>query len=220
MTGKKRLLYGIFVLIEVGIYAAFVIPDAMGTGNTALIKYVGIVLCFAFSLFAHTTLRQKFTLFALLFTVGADFFLVILGNPREMGVLLFIVVQLFHYLRIHVGNGNRIPLLIVRGIITLCCVALVFILKIVSPVNILTAVYFPQLVMNLIDSIIKNDRTVGSILLSVGLLLFIGCDVCVGLSNLIYSPAASFLIWVFYLPSQVLICLSAALDKGVSNEKK
>ena len=47
----------------------------------------------------------------------------------------------------------------------------------------------------------------------IGLLLFVGCDVCVGLHNLTGTPAplAAFAqvgMWLFYLPSQVLIVLS------------
>ena len=46
-----------------------------------------------------------------------------------------------------------------------------------------------------------------------GLLLFVGCDLCVGLHNLagIPAPLAAFArvgMWLFYLPSQVLITLS------------
>ena len=46
-----------------------------------------------------------------------------------------------------------------------------------------------------------------------GLLLFVGCDVCVGLHNLAGLPAplsafAQVGMWLFYLPSQVLIVLS------------
>ena len=46
-----------------------------------------------------------------------------------------------------------------------------------------------------------------------GLLLFVGCDVCVGLHNLAGLPVplsafAQVGMWLFYLPSQVLIVLS------------
>lgn len=58
---------------------------------------------------------------------------------------------------------------------------------------------------------------------AVGLILFICCDICVGLWNL-YPPLPPLLrefvrvgIWFFYLPSQVLIVLSQ--ETGDTNEK-
>ena len=60
-------------------------------------------------------------------------------------------------------------------------------------------------------------------LFAVGLTLFVGCDVCVGLFNALppgsppYS-AASVGMWFFYLPSQVLITLSALPGKEEAHE--
>ena len=51
-------------------------------------------------------------------------------------------------------------------------------------------------------------------LCALGLTLFVGCDACVGLFNALPAhsplyPAVSVGMWLFYLPSQVLIALSA-----------
>ena len=55
-------------------------------------------------------------------------------------------------------------------------------------------------------------------LFALGLALFVGCDVCVGLFNALPAPsplysAASVGMWLFYLPSQALIALSALPEK-------
>ena len=53
---------------------------------------------------------------------------------------------------------------------------------------------------------------------ALGLTLFVGCDTCVGLFNVLpagsplYFPA-SVGMWLFYLPSQVLIALSTLPEK-------
>ena len=51
------------------------------------------------------------------------------------------------------------------------------------------------------------------LIFSLGLLLFIGCDINVGLNNVhlfegIDYSLVNFLMWVFYLPSQVLLSLT------------
>lgn len=38
------------------------------------------------------------------------------------------------------------------------------------------------------------------------------CDVNVGINNLFYNELSSFLMWIFYFPSQVLITLSYFLE--------
>ena len=71
--------------------------------------------------------------------------------------------------------------------------------------------------MNMIDSWIGGKKY---LLLSIGLVLFIGCDVSVGFNNLssYISYSSKFIdymvdfsqlgMWLFYVPSQALITLS------------
>ena len=57
-------------------------------------------------------------------------------------------------------------------------------------------------------------------LLCAGLTLLLCCDVCVGLHNLsgplpgAISAFADFGMWLFYLPSQVCVALSAAPERS------
>ena len=73
-------------------------------------------------------------------------------------------------------------------------------------------IYFVQLVGNFVENVVlavlAKDRgaRAQAIVLSVGFLLFIGCDISVGLANL-YGVAGE-CEWLFYTPSQVLIALS------------
>ena len=76
---------------------------------------------------------------------------------------------------------------------------------------------FSQLLVNTVCALCdarKKGR--GKWLFAAGLLLFLGCDICVGLRNLAVPyavrEAAYALNWVFYLPSQVLICLGESGD--------
>ena len=85
-----------------------------------------------------------------------------------------------------------------------------------SLTNLLAALYFSQLLSNTALSWTlrgKRGRT-----FALGLTLFVGCDACVGLYNVLplaspLYPTASVGMWFFYLPSQVLIALSARPEK-------
>ena len=79
-------------------------------------------------------------------------------------------------------------------------------LDLCTPLNLLAGVYFPQLLCNAALAW-KRDRV-----LALGLTLFIGCDVCVGLWNLFGIAGAG--MWAFYLPSQVLIALHGRKAPG------
>lgn len=89
------------------------------------------------------------------------------------------------------------------------------------------AVYITMLVANVADAFIICKKGKKNILFAVGLSLFLGCDVCVGLHNFgtvlnVALPMwlvafASYAMWAFYLPSQVLITCS--YDGGGLNLK-
>ena len=83
--------------------------------------------------------------------------------------------------------------------------------------------YFVQLIMSCVFAFINTRR--GSLILPIGLLLFLMCDIFVGFGNLgaylpiepgtlafwlAYPPIN--MAWVFYLPSQTLLGISLALD--------
>ena len=77
-----------------------------------------------------------------------------------------------------------------------------------------------QLVLNVIYSWIehKKKRTTASLLLAIGITLFFGCDFSIMLRMLlpaqgfVYS-AICFMVWVFYIPSQVVLTSSYLVDR-------
>ena len=89
-----------------------------------------------------------------------------------------------------------------------------------------TVFYFTSLVLNVVSSIkiaLKDLKSKGNLLFAIGMLLFLFCDINVGLFNLsgfvtlpkeLYELIyffSSILMWTFYAPSQVLIALSAKI---------
>lgn len=189
-----------FILIEFILYISFITLDLLNI-NSSYIKYLSIVLCFVYSLTNH----KKSRVISSLFTMIADFFLLMLDNYYELGLISFIVVQMSYLY--FLGNSDKAyfnMFLYLRGLFIMMGIIILFILKQLSVLNILVIIYFINLVFNCIQAFILKQKT-----LALGLLLFICCDICVGLHNINSAyTIASFLMWVFYLPSQVLIVLA------------
>ena len=191
----------IFLISEGIIYILFIICDLTGL-NSVFIKYTGILFC----LFYHLFRRNKAFSCAFFFTALADLFLLVLDDHYEIGVSSFIVVQLIYFLYLKKDCKTYINLRIGSFIGILIGL---YVTGNISLLNTLTAFYFVNLAFNLLSSFSNQNKR----LMSVGFFLFLCCDICVGLFNLLpYGRTyeiVSFLMWVFYLPSQVLISLSA-----------
>ena len=208
----------VFLLIEVCIYCCFLYIDITGIGNSNWIKYTGILLCVWYALY-HAKDRNGYLIAAALcFTAAADFFLLLLDQCYVLGISLFLIVQTLYMIRLLSVPGQH---LLAEGILR--CAVPVLLLSVLAhyhllePVTFLSAIYFSTLFTNGIKSICR----LGICSFTVGLLLFICCDVSIGLRNIITDPPYytffSVAIWTFYLPSQVLLALNAVTirkDKG------
>ena len=152
---------------------------------------------------------------ALAFTLLADLFLLVLGRWYPVGVACFCVVQLLYLTRIAGLRPEKLPLrLALRGLLTAAALLAVRQLGALDGLTALSLFYFSQLVCNALESLSLGASCRG---FALGLFLFVGCDLCVGLQNLsAWFPAAGgplvefarIGMWLFYLPSQVLISLS------------
>lgn len=200
-----------FLSVEGALYALFLALDLTGRGGqTVPLKYAGVLLCLAFALLGDDRLVPP----ALALTAGADWFLLVRNDRYALGVALFLAVQTVYYLRLRrAGAPASWPL---RSALALGAGGGIYALGLASPVNLLAALYFSQLLSNaLLAWTLRGARWRT---FALGLALFVGCDVCVGLHNALppASPryfAVSVGMWLFYLPSQVLIALSALPEK-------
>ena len=164
---------------------------------------------------AWDTADGRLVTMALCFTAGADWFLLVRNDHYLLGVALFSVVQLLYALRLFRLRGGRLCF----GGLTLRLAALAAggLVGRQDPVTGLAAFYFANLAVNTAEAFAL--RPFGRIerRFAFGLLLFVGCDLCVGGWNLNLFPAFTRVgMWLFYLPSQVLIVLSQRL-KGESS---
>lgn len=208
-----------FLAAEGLIYVLFLSLDLLlpGTGWDIPLKYGGILLCFLWTLGAAANRDGIRTAAALAFTLLADLFLLVLDRWYLAGVSAFCVVQLLYLARIHrAGKRSLAVQLLLRAILAGILLAAAAILGALTPLTGVTLFYFSQLLSNAVAALSLGWR--GRIF-ALGLVLFIGCDLCVGLRNLSAAlpgavsfsplPFVQIGMWLFYLPSQVLISLSA-----------
>lgn len=177
--------------------------------------------------------------FALIFTFASDYFL-LFTNEIIAGLITFIIVQLLYLIRIFnwkldagLINRSKQPLYLYffRNILIVIFVLIPIYILLSKPsqdtmlIVGLVAFYFISLLINLIDSIKIYSKTssVRAKIFAIGLLFFVLCDINVGLFNIAYFipintftyikiyNISSIAMWLFYLPSQVLISLSKNL---------
>ena len=200
-----------FLAVEAVIYAAFLFLDLTGRSRPSIpIKYGGILLCLAFAALCALRGGDRLVPIALALTACADWFLLVRNDCYALGIVLFLGVQTVYFFRLRLaGAGSGYVL---RPVLALGAGLVVYAARMASPVNLLAALYFSQLLSNTaLAWTLRGDRRR---LFALGLTLFVGCDVCVGLFNVLPGghplyPAVSVGMWLFYLPSQVLIALSA-----------
>lgn len=205
---KKKVIptavTAVFLVVEGLIYCVFLALDLAGRGGqTIALKYTGILLCLLYALLCALRGGDRLVFPALLLTAGADWFLLVRGEHLTAGLVLFLAVQTLYLLRLRrLGAGSHFFL---RAALALFLGAAVFLLRMASALNLLAALYFSQLLSNTILAWERRGH-----LFAIGLTLFVCCDICVGLFNLgLLLPVAQVGMWLFYLPSQVLIVCSA-----------
>ena len=227
MLNFKKIDYiviSVFILLEIALYLSFLFIDkgifVTRIGSSTL-KYASISLCLAFSLYCLIRKRKMVNCFipiALVFTLISDYFLLFNTNQNlyVYGLITFIITQLIYFAFILYLRKSKLELLInllVRSLLTIAALGVAFYLNYSDVLTILALVYFVELLSNFLYStfLIKLDKEY--LIFSLGLLLFIGCDINVGLNNVhlfegIDYSLVNFLMWVFYLPSQVLLSLT------------
>jgi len=139
-------------------------------------------------------------------------------------MFLFSVTQISYFMVLYNINKNKTQLILnltlrVGLFIALCSVAWIILGSVFSLLVLISLFYFSNLIFNLIFSGVNIKKCP---LLFCGLLLFLMCDILIGLevlTSIINAPAIENILsvlntkfdlaWIFYLPSQLLITLSA-----------
>jgi hypothetical protein len=230
-----KAITALFICLELCIYFIFMIIDVTGIGNftvSSYLKFIGIILCLLYTLVSFNTSKDKkdqlLLTAALIFTVTADLFLLIYDFYLA-GVITFCIVQMLYMLRINRWEENRNHSItfvkkIVRNILVILAIIIILLFFPITweVLTIASIIYFIGILGNMSDSlrIAKKSKKRKRCLFAIGLVLFVLCDINVGLFNLIQVSTvsngwmqiiynfAAIAMWMFYLPAQVLIALS------------
>jgi hypothetical protein len=198
---NKQNLWNRICLALALFYIAFALIDFLSLpyGNlSSILKFIAIIILFISQIALGREGRAWWKLAAFL-TILTDYFL-LFTNYYSLGVFLFIGVHCCRLVerKKKVGRSYFVRLgLVSMGLFIL---ALFFL----NTLNSLAVLYGFFLITNTVEAIRAKDRK-----LTLAYLLFCACDICVALFNVLpvsYIRAlfGSF-IWVFYMPSQVLL---------------
>ena len=207
-----------FLIVE-----AFLYGIILTSGGDLLVYscFSSIVICFVHALI-HVKQGDKLLIAGLACTVMADLCLVVWSPVQRLwGMVFFLAAQSLYAIRLHRQIRSN-ALLIIRISLTVVALAVtVIVLKDATDALALVSLcYYANLIMNIITAFTRfRDNK----LLSIGFVLFLLCDTVIGLQvacggylpiedgsllhQIIFMPFN--LAWFFYLPSQVLISLSA-----------
>lgn len=215
----QRRAAGAFLLLEGALYAAFLTLDLFFPArDSRYLKYTAIALCLAYALFLVRRGGDGAVALALALTLGADTFLLLLDRWYLVGVLLFFAVQVVYFFRLApLARRGGLP-----GAAAALALLLLLLLRL-DLLDVLTgaaAVYITLFAWNVARSL--RWRTRMGRLFTAGLCLYFLCDLCVGVHNapmLFPAPLRAFAdvgMWLFYLPGQACITLSAKgrIDHG------
>lgn len=210
----------IFPAVSGGLWLVFLFLDLTRMADSTWVKFAAICLCAAAALTGSKSQDGRLVALCLCFTVGADWFLLVRDDHYVFGVYLFIIVQLLYAYRLYCLRGKssrvfwlRLALAVLWGVFSL-----------IEPTLFqlwCAALYFFNLCLNTLEAWamkVKDPGDPPASRFAWGLLLFVCCDVCVGLWNVslfLPVPLAEFSrvgMWFFYLPSQVFIVLSQRLE--------
>ncbi len=227
MGESRRRLAVPFVVLFSTVEAVLGVLLQVGDGDGGRIaSYVAVVLAFfACFFFIGRSYSYLFTQLALLFTLFADWFLVIEGGKeRLLAMLFFSLAQLSYFARLYAEETPRLRRWHI-GIRVGACLLLLSLTVLVLgegcdalALALVTVFYYANLLTSLAFAFLAVRR---SYLFAVGLLLFALCDAVIGFSflceylslsraSLLYriSHLDFNLAWVFYLPSQALLAIS------------
>ena len=197
------ILYFLFMGIDFGVIYRFTESDYL--------KFASIVLCLILSCVISIKSKNKkdsiYIVIALCFTLIADVFL-LLTHQHVYGVFVFCFAQLTY---LHRYNKRIFR----YGLLGVAVGAITYIIFSLPTLYFISVVYAFLILLVFASTFFTKLPRLNCLLARTGMVLFILCDIHVALFNQLprsssYFWFASVAMWLFYLPSQVLIVLSAS----------
>jgi hypothetical protein len=196
------------------IYLSFILLDIFFPNfpGSTLLKYSGIFLCLVYAWKKYP--KDHLLHLALLLTLLSDTILMWV-HAEILGVYTFIFAQFFHTSRL-AKTSQHFLLLYFFIVFLIFCFGLI---QGIDPIYVTSFIYATGLITNLILShqwYKKSPNNPPARAAAYGFLLFLACDISVATSYLTIGPVhtvVSFLVWIFYYPSQILISNSSTIKQ-------
>ena len=217
----KNQLYTSIIICIFGLYLSFLTIDIYIIHNNTLssiLKYISILLCFILSLlFYHKSTNKedsRLVCLGLLFTLAADVFL-LFGFHQIFGVFLFCIVQLI-YLRRFSPRNFKIGACISTSVFSFLIISIALSFSLPA-LYIIAGLYAYLIISCTISAFSAPLSGFNRTCVQIGMILFLFCDLNVALFNTLprnsgYYHIAAFSMWLFYLPSQLLLTASSYHD--------
>lgn len=239
IVGIVLSLYILFLYLDFNNVKIFI------TSNS--IKYLCILLCFLLSIIStknslintdtDAATRRDISLLqlAMFITVIADLCLVIL-NYYILGVVFFSLVQITYCVRYATKKPKTT---LIQFFVIFQCILFSYVIAsfFIEKIDVLLTISLFYIIC-LLNSVFKSIKAWKNNLypspcrymIVFGMILFLLCDICVAISNLTallpltgyfmsrFQQITCFLIWVFYLPSQLLLSLSGSCNSNLSSK--
>ena len=227
MKKLHKIALGIFLTFELILYILIF------TAKSNIVTYsmwASVILAFVYALSLLKWYKNGWIVFALFSTIFADYFLIVSNQQQQsIAMTFFLMTQVSYAIWILMKEKDvrhRVSHAIIHAVVTIIAVIVTFVVlqDKVDYLSVISVVYFANLMVNLTLSCVHFRY---NWILSIGLLLFLCCDIVIGLNCAIgvyiSVPSTSILYriafapfnlgWVFYLPSQVLIACSSLQHK-------
>lgn len=218
---SKNKIYNLILLLsELIIYIIFLF---FSKGRiTSYLQYASLVILFLWLISKKNKDDDTYLVgLAFVFTLIADYFLVIMNGQKELALVSFIITQIIYAYRLYrFDSSKKVVNISIRLFLMLVLTSLAYIITKdkFDLLIFLTMIYFANLITNFIITFVcKNINWY----FAIGLFFFICCDIVVGLNNIsdyisissgsiIYDIISAPIdyTWAFYLPSQILIAFS------------
>ena len=223
-TKKLNIIIPIYIVLQ---SICFIFAQHPSSPIDIIFCYCSVILAFLITfIFINKKITFIFSILALFFTVIADYFLIIVDDYYTFAMVIFFLAQLSYAIRIYFEFDNKkikLIYIIVRltSLILAILLPLIILKDLVDFLIIISAMYYITLILSAIFSFILIKKNKIYLILSIGLLLFVCCDLFVALYNIesyISISRESFLYkviyfdlnlsWIFYIPSQTLLGIS------------
>lgn len=226
LSNKKAIQISSIVFLAIELVLFVLVQTASGTANTVVSFGVVVLSCLFALLMCEKSIDYALTQGALVATVMADLFLVVLEPMnREAGMVFFSIAQICYFVKIYLcqDKKRRTAHLFVRlGVIIVALVATVLVLgEDTDFLSLISLFYYANLITSVVFALMEKRKM---LIFAIGLVLFAMCDAVIGLSTMaeLYIPVSEGgllysiihpgfnLAWIFYVPSQALISYSLA----------